>query len=63
MNGHADVQETTHGYEYSGELVQPTGFEGLLTVLQFQELSRNLESEGPSPQAYHLVSMKVTRNL
>jgi hypothetical protein len=59
MNGHA-VHETMHGYEYSGQLIQPTGFEGLLTVIQFQNLSRNLDFEGTSRAACHLVSMKVT---
>jgi hypothetical protein len=59
INGHA-AQVTEHGYEYIGQLIHPTGFERLLTVLQYQNLPPNLESEGFSCQAYHLVSMKVT---
>ncbi len=56
INGHA-LRETKDGYEYSGQLIQPAGFEGLLTVLQFQNLSPNVAFEGSS--AFHLVSMKV----
>jgi hypothetical protein len=59
MNGHA-VHDTGQGYEYSGQLIQPAGFEGLLTVLQFQKLSQDVEFEGASRPAFHLVSMKVT---
>ena len=59
MNGHA-VHEISNGYEYSGQLIQPTGFEGLLTVLQFQNLSQTLDFEGTSRPVHHLISMKVT---
>ncbi len=58
MNGHA-VVETSAGFYYSGQLIQPKGFDGLLTVLQFQDLAQNVEFEGSSRPAYHLVSMKV----
>jgi hypothetical protein len=58
MNG-AAVDEAGQGYEYSGQLIQPAGFEGLLTVLRFQNLSESLIFEGASRPACHLVSMKV----
>ena len=61
MNGHAEV-ETGRGYEYSGQLIEPAGFEDLLTVIEYQKLSTDVDFNGALRPACHLVSMKVPVN-
>jgi hypothetical protein len=49
------ARETDSGYERTGQLIQPTGFENLLTVLKFIPLDEFSTVE----RFNHLISMTV----
>ena len=50
------AQETDSGYERTGQLIKPTGFENLLAVIKFIHLDE-FSSDG---RLNHLISMTVT---